>query len=145
MSKADIPKLNLALKAEHYAIYGYGVVGARQTGPVRAQTTALWEAHRARRDQLAGLVTAEGGRPAASEPSYPMPAAKSPAALAALLEDAVLDGYVALSGASTGTLRRLAAQAMQEAMNRRVRWARAGTEEAFPGLNPSDVTPSSSP
>ncbi|GAB3681092.1 hypothetical protein GCM10027589_51180 [Actinocorallia lasiicapitis] len=143
--KGDVAKLNKALRAEHFAIYGYGVVGGRSEGGARALATALWEAHRTRRDRLVELIGAEGGQPAASEAAYAMPAVKSPTALAAQLEGTVLDAYLALAGASTGQLRKFAAQAMQEAMGRQVRWSRTGPAESFPGLAPSDVVPTASP
>ncbi|WP_149178972.1 DUF4439 domain-containing protein [Streptomyces sp. TRM49041] len=125
-----------ALAAEHAAVYGYGVVGARVGEARRAEAKAAHAAHRARRDTLARTVRDLGGTPAASAAAYalPFPVADAAAAvrLAAELEDRVAGVYADLVRASGGALRREAAAALREAAVRAVRWRGSGV--AFPGL-----------
>ncbi|MFJ8585538.1 ferritin-like domain-containing protein [Streptomyces sp. NPDC093595] len=125
-----------ALAAEHAAVYGYGVVGARVGEDRRAEATAGYAAHRARRDALARTVRDLGGKPAASAAGYALPFAVPDAAaavrLAAELEDRVAGVYADLVRAAEGPLRREAAGALREAAVRAVRWRGSGV--AFPGL-----------
>ncbi|MEU2182134.1 ferritin-like domain-containing protein [Streptomyces thermolilacinus] len=124
------------LAAEHAAVYGYGVVGARVGAARRAEAEAGHAAHRARRDATARTVRDLGGAPAVSAPAYalPFPVADEGAAvrLAAVLEDRVAGAYADLVRASGGVLRRDAAAALREAAVRAVRWRGSGV--AFPGL-----------
>ncbi|MDT9681334.1 DUF4439 domain-containing protein [Streptomyces sp. TRM76323] len=124
------------LAAEHAAVYGYGVVGARVGAARRAEAEAAHAAHRARRDAAARTVRDLGGTPAASAPAYalPFPVADGDGAvrLAAELEDRVAGVYADLVRAAGGALRRDAAAALREAAVRAVRWRGGGV--AFPGL-----------
>ncbi|WP_228980060.1 DUF4439 domain-containing protein [Streptomyces sp. DH12] len=126
-----------ALAAEHAAVYGYGVVGARVGDARRAEAAQAHAAHRARRDALVRTVRGLGGAPVAAEPAYALPfaVADGPAAarLAAELEDRVAGVYADLVRAAGGPLRREAAAALREAAVRAVRW-RGGGGVAFPGL-----------
>lgn len=142
--------LQAALAAEHAAVYGYGVLGARLPAARRGTARTIWDDHRAARDRLADLVTARRARPVAAEPSYALPvrvtSARTAAALAAVLEDNVMKSYVGLTGAKDPKLRRLAALAMQEAMTRAVTWRtlsgiRPGPAAAFPGLPQAALSP----
>ena len=54
------PLLAALLAAEHEAVYGYGVVGGRLDEATRRTALAAFDSHRARRDQLAGLLVASG-------------------------------------------------------------------------------------
>ncbi|MET9803662.1 ferritin-like domain-containing protein [Streptomyces sp. NPDC006368] len=125
-----------ALAAEHAAVYGYGVVGARVGEDRRAEATAAYDAHRARRDALTRTVRDLGGRPAAAAAGYALPFAVPDAAaavrLAAELEDRIAGVYSDLVRAAEGPLRREAAGALREAAVRAVRWRGSGV--AFPGL-----------
>lgn len=125
-----------ALAAEHAAVYGYGVVGGRVGDDRRAEATAAYAAHRARRDALARTVRDLGGKPAASAAAYalpfPVPDAAAAVRLAAELEDRVAGVYSDLVRAAEGPLRREAADALREAAVRAVRWRGSGV--AFPGL-----------
>ncbi|MFF0450966.1 ferritin-like domain-containing protein [Streptomyces sp. NPDC004609] len=125
-----------ALAAEHAAVYGYGVAGARVGAARKAEATAAHAAHRARRDALARTVRDLGGRPVAAAPGYalPFPVGDGAAAvrLAAHLEDRVAGVYSDLVRAAGGPLRREAAVALREAAVRAVRWRGSGV--AFPGL-----------
>jgi Domain of unknown function (DUF4439) len=125
-----------ALAAEHAAVYGYGVVGAKLRGSAQRRARTAHDTHRARRDQLAQLVRDEGGRPVASAAGYALPfPVNGPAdatRLAAHLENAVAAAYADLVAAGDGHLRQLAARALQEAAVRAAAWSRKSTP--FPGL-----------
>ncbi|ORT54366.1 DUF4439 domain-containing protein [Streptomyces sp. CB03238] len=136
MSEAALEAAQAALAAEHAAVYGYGVVGGRVGDGRRAEATAAYAAHRARRDALARTVRDLGGKPAASAAAYalpfPVPDAAAAVRLAAELEDRVAGVYSDLVRAAEGPLRREAASALREAAVRAVRWRGSGV--AFPGL-----------
>ncbi|OKK06834.1 hypothetical protein AMK26_12775 [Streptomyces sp. CB03234] len=136
MSEAALEAAQAALAAEHAAVYGYGVVGGRVGDGRRAEATAAYDAHRARRDALARTVRDLGGKPAASAAAYalpfPVPDAAAAVRLAAELEDRVAGVYSDLVRAAEGPLRREAASALREAAVRAVRWRGSGV--AFPGL-----------
>ncbi|WP_330173337.1 ferritin-like domain-containing protein [Streptomyces sp. NBC_01498] len=125
-----------ALAAEHAAVYGYGVVGGRLDDARRAEATAAYDAHRARRDALARTVRDLGGKPAVAAAAYALPFEVPDAAaalrLAADLEDRIAGVYSDLVRASRGPLRQQAAGALREAAVRAVRWRGSGV--AFPGL-----------
>ncbi|MCX0246347.1 MULTISPECIES: ferritin-like domain-containing protein [Streptomyces] len=125
-----------ALAAEHAAVYGYGVAGGRVGSKRRAEATAAFHAHRARRDALVRTVRDLGGEPVASDAAYALPFAVPDAAaavrLAAVLEDRVGYVYSDLVRAADGSLRRSAADALREAAVRAARWRGSGVP--FPGL-----------
>ncbi|MEU7073841.1 ferritin-like domain-containing protein [Streptomyces narbonensis] len=125
-----------ALAAEHAAVYGYGVVGGRIGTARKAEATAAFEAHRARRDALRRTVRDLGGTPVAAAAAYelPFPVADTAGAvrLAAVLEDRVAGVYSDLVRAGRGPLRGEAAAALREAAVRAVRWR--GSDVTFPGL-----------
>ncbi|MCW7947435.1 hypothetical protein AAW14_37285 [Streptomyces hygroscopicus] len=132
----ELAALQAALRAEHAAVYGYGVVGGRIDQARRAEARAAYDAHRARRDELARSVRDLGGTPDAAAAAYalPFPVPDSAAAvrLAADLEERVAGVYSDLVRASTGDRRRTAAGALREAAVRSVSWS--GESVAFPGL-----------
>ncbi|MFJ4771797.1 ferritin-like domain-containing protein [Streptomyces uncialis] len=132
---AELTALHAALAAEHAAVYGYGVVGGK-VGGGDADVRAAYDAHRARRDELARAVRDLGGtpRPAAAAYALPFPVADRAGArrLAAHLEDRVAGVYADLVRASEGARRRSAAGALREAAVRAARWR--GGSVAFPGL-----------
>ncbi|GAA3936718.1 ferritin-like domain-containing protein [Streptomyces gulbargensis] len=125
-----------ALAAEHAAVYGYGVVGGRIAPDRKAEATAAFEAHRARRDALRRTVRDLGGSPVAAAAAYRLPfSVDDPAGavrLAADLEDRVAGVYSDLVRAAEGPLRAEAAASLREAAVRAVRWR--GTGVTFPGL-----------
>ncbi|MFJ5142452.1 ferritin-like domain-containing protein [Streptomyces sp. NPDC088707] len=125
-----------ALAAEHAAVYGYGVVGGRIGAERRAEATAAYEAHRARRDTLRRAVRDLGGTPVVAAAAYELPfRVTDPAGavrLAAVLEDRVAGVYSDLVRATDGARRREAAAALREAAVRAVRWR--GSDVTFPGL-----------
>ncbi|MFI9625804.1 ferritin-like domain-containing protein [Streptomyces sp. NPDC052042] len=136
MSDGTRKAAQAALAAEHAAVYGYGVVGGRIAAGRRAEATAAYDAHRARRDALVRTVRDLGAEPVAARAAYALPFAVPDAAaavrLAALLEDRVADVYSDLVRAAEGPLRRQAADALRESAVRAVRWR--GSSVPFPGL-----------
>ncbi|AXE27339.1 DUF4439 domain-containing protein [Streptomyces globosus] len=124
-----------ALAAEHAAVYGYGVVGAR-AGERAAEAREAHGTHLARRDALARAVRDLGGSPRPSDPAYALPyevrGAGDAERLAAEIEDRVAGAYADLVRAADGPLRREAADALSAAAVRAARWRGGGV--AFPGL-----------
>ncbi|MYV51980.1 DUF4439 domain-containing protein, partial [Streptomyces sp. SID3212] len=110
MSTGRLDATQAALAAEHAAVYGYGIVGARVGKDRGAEATAAYAAHRARRDALARTVRDLGGEPAVAAAAYALPFAVPDRAaavrLAAELEDRVADVYSDLVRASEGPTRR---------------------------------------
>ncbi|GAA1279526.1 hypothetical protein GCM10009677_37530 [Sphaerisporangium rubeum] len=144
--------LNKVLDAEHAAVYAYGVIGARGASSQRSAATAAFNAHRARRDQLRGLVTARNATPSEAAPGYTLPfPVVTPAdagRLAAHVEDRVTSAYLELASVDEPSLRRLAALAMQECAVRAYSWR--PTIQPLPGWpagppTPSSARPSTSP
>ncbi|MFE5871760.1 ferritin-like domain-containing protein [Streptomyces roseifaciens] len=125
-----------ALGAEHAAVYGYGVVGARVAQERAAEAREAYDAHRARRDAMSRAVRDLGGVPEAAAAGYalPFPVTDADAAvrLAAELETRVAAVYADLVAAARGDLRLDAAGGLREAAVRAVRWRGGGV--AFPGL-----------
>ncbi|MFI6498599.1 ferritin-like domain-containing protein [Nonomuraea typhae] len=142
----DVQRLRKALSAEHAAVYAYGLIGARTTGSLRTRATAAFDAHRARRDQLRGLITARRGTPAEPEASYALPVTpRNPTEavrLAVHVEQAITATYLELAACDDGALRRYAALAMQEAAARCYGFRPSVT--AFPGM-PAAPSPTPSP
>ncbi|MGW0484322.1 ferritin-like domain-containing protein [Nonomuraea sp. NPDC003214] len=141
-SAADLGKLRKALAAEHAAIFAYGVLGARTTGPLRTRLAGNFDAHRERRDELRVLITARGDRPVEPEASYALPSVPSSATaatrLAGQVESGLMAAYLELTAATDAGLRQYGAAAMQEAAARAHAFTPAMTP--FPGL-PAPATP----
>lgn len=143
---ATVAALQAALAAEHAAIYGYGVAGAKLTGSQQERARRAWEIHRIRRDRLHDLISERGATPVAAQAAYRLPflvdSTRSAAQLVAALEDGVVAAYLAVVGAAGPRLRRYAARAMQEAVVRATQW-RGMSPTAFPGMPRSAVPPAS--
>ncbi|MFJ8436901.1 ferritin-like domain-containing protein [Kitasatospora sp. NPDC094019] len=126
-----------ALGAEHAAVYGYGVVGARVSddGQRTAARTAL-AAHQARRDAWQRLLAGSGASPDAAAAGYRLPFPVTDAAsagrLAAHLETRLATVYADLVAAVPAPQRPSAADALRESALRARQWGAAPT--AFPGL-----------
>jgi hypothetical protein len=142
-----LDSLQRALAAEHAAIWGYGVVGARLAGAARGAATEAETEHRGRRDAATQLVITRGGQPVPAAPAYtlPFPVTGSAAALrlAARLEDGVAATWRAVIGATDeATLRRTALAALTDAAVRATQWRQrlsptAPASTPFPGGAPS--------
>lgn len=143
MKTAEIEGLQAALRAEHSAIWGYGIVGASVSMETRVAVRDVDAAHRARRDELADLIRLRGAEPDPAEASYelPFPAAGPAGALelAALLEAGVAQGYAfAISRADSQRAKAFSLAALTDAALRQTTWQQlAGIAPAspeFPGL-----------
>lgn len=126
-----------ALAAEHAAVYGYGVVGARLDRDERGTwAREAYESHRARRDALQVTVRELGASPVASAAGYALPFRvddeAGAARLAAELEGRLAGAYADLVLAAEGDARAEAARALRDAAVRAARWR--GRVAAFPGL-----------
>ena len=133
---AVIDALQAALDAEHAAVYGYGVAGARLRGRGQSAALAAWNAHRARRDQVIAMLVARGARPVAAADVYQLPfpvaSARAAIALAAALENGVTRAYLGIVGLPHPGMRTYGALAMQESAVRAATWR--GATVVFPGL-----------
>ncbi len=129
--------LAAVLEAEHAAVYGYGVLGARLDDATRPTALAAFDAHRARRDDLLARL---GTAAPATGASYDV-AVHSPAealVLAVALEEGVGVRWLDLvGGTSDPALRLLGVGGLQETAVRAAHWRRLrGTGPvtvAFPG------------
>ncbi|MER7708186.1 ferritin-like domain-containing protein [Kitasatospora sp. NPDC097605] len=133
-----------ALGAEHAAIYGYGVVGARLTDDQqRTDARTTLAAHQSRRDAWQRLLTSTGATPTAAAPGYqlPFPVTDAPTAtrLAAHLETRLTTVYADLVAAAPAPHRPLAADALRDSALRAHHWG--ATPTPFPGF-PTTPTPS---
>ena len=132
----ELTAAQAALAAEHAAVYGYGVVGAKVDEKRRGEARTAYDAHRSRRDDLARRVRGLGATPRAAAAGYALPFAvtdaETAARLAATLEEGVARAYADLVRAAQGDRRRAAADALRDAAVRAVRWR--GGSVAFPGL-----------
>ncbi|GGO93575.1 ferritin-like domain-containing protein [Wenjunlia tyrosinilytica] len=148
-----VKALQSALAAEHAAVYGFGVVGAKLDGARRTRARNAYDAHRSRRDALERTVRDLGAQPAAAAPAYALPFSVTDEAaalrLAAVLEDRVAAVYADVVRETRGHLREEAARALREAAVRAVGWRGRGV--AFPGLperalgTSTEASPSASP
>ncbi|HSA51512.1 MAG TPA: ferritin-like domain-containing protein [Yinghuangia sp.] len=131
-----VQALQALLDAEHAAVYGYGVVGARSDGTARDRARTAYDAHRARRDEVEQLIVGQGGRPRASAPAYGLPFAVGTggdaARLAAHLEEGVAAHLADVVASAEGERRKTAARWLREAALAGVAWR--GSTVAFPGL-----------
>lgn len=138
----EVSSLQDALAAEHAAVFGYGVVGARLADGDRDAAEGAEIAHRGRRDATAALLSGRGEDPVAAEPAYqlPFPVTDRNAAvkLALQLEDRVAAAWRAALPATKGDVRRTALAALTDCALRAVRWRRVAAPKepatvAFPG------------
>jgi len=138
----ELPALQAALAAEHAVIWGYGVVGARLTGPELAAVAKADKAHRDRRDAVADLVRQRGGDPVAAEAAYRPPFEvrdrTTALRLGAYLEDGAAAAWRYVVGsAEAAALRETAVDALLDTATRATRWRLlvdpAHAAAAFPG------------
>ncbi|WP_234327295.1 ferritin-like domain-containing protein [Streptomyces sp. NRRL WC-3742] len=143
---AGLAALQSALGAEHAAVYGYGIVGARlPEDQQRADARTALAAHEARRDSWQRLLTTLGSAPTPAAGGYRLPFpvqdAATAAQLAAHLETGLTGVYADLVGALPAAHRPAAAAALHEAAVRARRWGAPATP--FPGI--PDAAPTTSP
>ena len=129
--------LAAVLEAEHAAVYGYGVLGARLDDATRRAALAAFDAHRARRDDL--LARLGTGAPAtAAAYDVAVHSVGEALVLAVALEEGVGVRWLALVGGTADpALRLLGVGGLQETAVRAAHWRRlrgAGpVTVAFPG------------
>ncbi len=145
---AALTALQAALAAEHAAVYGYGVIGARiPAGPKREDARAVYAVHQARRDAWQRILSTGGATPTAAAPGYQLPFAVPDAVaagrLAAYLETRLTAVYADLVAGSTATLRDTAAVALRESVLQGEHWGAPGS--ALPGLPTAADGSSASP
>lgn len=136
------------LEAEHAAVYGYGVLGARLAGDGLRLARSCADGHRARRDQLAERLRASGSEPPAPAAAYDV-TITTPAdavALAVRLEEGVALRWRDLVGGTRQVqLRGLAVAGLRESAVRAAQWrvaqGAAAPTRAFPG-EPAPAAPS---
>ena len=128
------------LEAEHAALYGYGVLGARLDVETRPLAQAAAGAHRASRDDLADLLRAAGAEPPAALPAYDVAVAGQSAALelAVSLEEGLSVRWLDLVGGTDDQgLRRLGVDGLSATAVRAASWrellGRAPVTVALPG------------
>jgi hypothetical protein len=134
-----------AVAAEDAAVFGYSVAGPRLASAAQRNTArGYYDVHRAQRQAVAGWATSRGLTPSPPAPEYALPGpvddATAAAALLAGLEEATAARYADLVALSSGSQRRAAALALQQAAAREARWRQASVP--FPGLVGRLPTPS---
>jgi len=143
MTASEVEGLQAALRAEHTAIWGYGIVGASLSPEARQSVRDLDVAHRAARDDLADLIRSRGADPDPTEASYELPFpvvdATGATQLAAVLESGVARGYAfSLSRADTQQAKEFSLTALTDAALRQTTWHQvagiAPVTPEFPGL-----------
>nr|WP_280727663.1 ferritin-like domain-containing protein [Kitasatospora sp. MAA4] len=137
MPASTVTALQAALAAEHAAVYGYGVIGARiPAGPKRDDARTVYAAHQARRDAWHRILGAGGATPAAAAPGYQLPFAVPDAAtaakLAAYIETRLTGVYGDLVAGTAAPLRISAATALRDSVLQANHWGGAST--ALPGM-----------
>lgn len=122
---ATVDLLAELLEAQHAAVYGYGVLGARLDDAPRRTALAAYDVHRARRDALAAQLRARGAEPPPGLPAYDVAVADASeaVALAVRLEEGMALRWRDLVGGTDDVeLRRLALSGLQETAVRAATW-----------------------
>ena len=137
MTESDV--LQEVLANEHAAVYLHGVYGARTSQSAQPDLylalRAAYDAHRGRRDELAGQLAAEGVTPVAGATAYEVPdgleTADGVTAAALDLERACAEVYAGAVASTTAERRAWAVAALNDAAVREL--GLRGTPEMFPG------------
>jgi Domain of unknown function (DUF4439) len=136
MTRAD-ERLAAALVAEHAAIFGYGLAGARLDAANVALAAAAETAHRSRRDAIVMRLTGRGANAPVAETAYALPAPVTDQAsalrLAIMIEERTAATWRAALLDTTAEDRRMAVDALVDCAIRAVRLRRAA------GANPATV------
>jgi len=124
---ATTDALGTAVDTENAAVFAYGIAVA-YAAATRRDTVAEYTAdHRARRDELARLMSAAGATPPESAVGYVLPVAVTDpvSAVRAMLtaeEDCTRAYRVLLEKADTDAVRRVGIDALSDAALRAARW-----------------------
>ncbi|HEX3752555.1 MAG TPA: DUF4439 domain-containing protein [Streptosporangiaceae bacterium] len=142
MTAQAVAALQGVLAAENAAVYGYGLAGAQLSGSLYPTAQQDWTLHRTSRATVSSMITQRGGTPApaaaAYRPPFPVNSSASARALAALLENGLVQAYLGLVALDDAALRAYGAGEMQAAAIRAAFWR--GSTIAFPGLPSSALT-----
>ena len=133
---SEVELLQTLLAAEHAAVYGYGVLGARLADAGRELAQQADDAHRARRDGLVVLLRARAARVPPTLAAYDVAVAGAPEALALavrLEEGLGVRWRDLVGGTDDPALRILGLSGLTETAVRAARWRLAG------GLRPGTV------
>lgn len=128
----------LALAAEHAAVWVYGLVSAFLPASLAADVSQGAKAHRARRDDVEALIRSAGQVPVTAAPAYltprPVTDAASAVTVAVAAESDVAGAWRALlERTDQPPLRRLALAGLVDATVRGAQWRRsAGTTPLVP-------------
>jgi hypothetical protein len=141
MTETDL--LRSLAEAEHAAVYGYGVLGARLDLAARRNALAAYDAHRARRDLVVAALQARHAPVPVPLPAYDVTVAGRPdaLALAVRLEEGLSQRWRDLVGGTDNrALRQLGVAGLQETAVRAAQWRRlAGSQPVtvpLPGICP---------
>ena len=121
----SVPLLSELLEAEHAAVYGYGVLGARLAPTPRELALLAFDSHRARRDQLAAALRQRGAEPDRAPAAYDVSVASTPEALALavrLEEGLAVRWRDLVGGTDERALRELALAGLRESALRAAQW-----------------------
>lgn len=119
--------LTTLLEGAHAAVYGYGVLGARLDDAARRSAVLAFDAHRARRDQLAARLQERRVAAPVSEPVYDIAVAGAveALALAVRLEEGMAVRWRDLvAGVDDPGLRALGTAGLTETAVRAAQWRR---------------------
>jgi hypothetical protein len=132
------------LAAEHAAIYGYGVLGARLDRPIRELALQAYAAHRSRRNALETAMRARSLTPPTTAAAYDVTVADQAAALqlAQRIENDLGVLYRDLVGTTDDpALRGLAITGLQASAVQLVQWRRVLAPKSLPDPLPGLVSP----
>ena len=134
MTEVDL--LTATVVAEHAAVYGYGVLGARLDDATRVAARTAHDSHRARRDRVSAALRDRSAEVPATAAAYDV--AVSTRAEALLLAVRLEEGTGQrwrdlLAGTDDVELRRLALAGLQETAVRAAQW------RALAGVVPATV------
>jgi hypothetical protein len=141
-SAETIKALQLAVSAEHSAVYGYSAGGGHLSVARRAAAVTDFVAHSSARDALAAALRGRGGKVPAALPGYAVPVLATGVAAAtflATLDDATAAAYAGILGTTADpALRRLAVTGLTASATRATAWRIAAgvtpAVRAFPGI-----------
>lgn len=134
--------LAAALRAEHAAIFGYGVVGGHLDGSAKETARRADTAHRTRRDALVARLASLSATAPPADPAYTLPfpvtGRASAYKLAVALEEGTAEAWRLAVAATTGDVRKVALDALIDCAVRATAWRRAGKINPivvpFPGV-----------
>ena len=124
----EVELLTALVAAEHAAVYGYGVLGARLDEDLRERAQAADDDGRVRRDALSALLRSRGAPVPVPAPAYDVAVAGRADALALavrLEEGLALRWRDLVGGTDDPVLRRTAVAALSSAAVRAARWRRS--------------------